>query len=796
MRKRVLLILLFIVGMQCAMAQESLNMGWRFCLGDVIDAEKSDYDDSQWQVVDVPHDFQIHQPWVAPEAGEHADNSDAGSNVASKLSSRGFKAMGIGWYRRTLDVPKTLRGKRLLLDFEGIMYVADVYVNGQHVGKTDYGYVGFEVDITDRVRYGESNIIAVKADTRAPENSRWYTGGGLFRDVRLLVKNRDLSFARHPLHITTRENRYVDIEVETICRTRQDSVTLQIALRDPSGQLILERRHTVHRHRAMRNEELLLPEVDVKQPKLWSCNEPNLYTLQVRLLADDGTTLDEATSEFGIRTIDYSPDHGFRLNGEKVLLKGVADHHSLGALGAAAYERAIEKRILLLKEFGVNHIRTSHNPYSESFLRLCDRHGILVVDELYDKWLDRYCGGRGSFMTLWQNDVPEFVKRDRNHPCVVMWSLGNELQQYNTLPFNDFGVTQYRLMRELLLRYDTTRPTTVAMHPRYRSLDTDSLPCDLAQQTDIAAYNYRYMYFPGDARRFPDMVFYQSEASVSAMGPNFFDMDLSKVVGLAYWGAIDYLGESGGWPAKGWAQGVFDISLEPKPKAYLMKSMFCEQTPVVHIGIRGVADNRMWNGIDVGNAAEVDCWSCLNGQEQDVCVYTNADEVELLLNGKSLGIKPNVRSDAKRRNQVMFEKVPYADGRLTAVARNSGKEVARHELQTTGPAVALKIALEPSADGIFHADGSDLAHLRIYAVDARGRRVYDATGEVTVSAEGLTAVCSGNIASDERFTDGHAPLYHGTVLAILRAGTQPKMLTVTATCPGLKSATTRVSVFY
>lgn len=786
--KNIFLSTIFALSSISASAQECLNFGWRFHLGDVKGAEQVAYDDASWQTVNVPHDYQVAQPWIAPAADEKADHSDAGSNVVSKLSSRGFKEMSIGWYRRVMDVPASLKGKRILLDFEGIMYVGDVYLNGKQVGRTDYGYVGFEIDITKHVRWGEPNIIAVKADTRNPENSRWYTGGGLFRDVRLVVKNADLSLARHPLFIRTRDNKYVDINVEAICQTKQDSVSMQVVVKDPQGRVVYDRQHRVRRHRQMRAEELPLPAITIADAQLWSCDAPNLYTAQVTLLSESGKAVETYTEQFGIRTVEYGPDFGMRLNGHKVLLKGIANHHTLGALGAAAYETAMEKRILLLKQFGINHVRTSHNPYSESFLRLCDKYGILVVDELYDKWLIQYCGGRGDFASLWQYDLPEFVKRDRNHPSVIMWSMGNELQQYNTLPYNDFGVTQYRLMRQLLHRYDDTRLSTVAMHPRYRSLDTDSLPCDLAIATDIASYNYRYMYFPGDGRRFPDMKFYQSEASVSAMGQNYFEMELDKVIGLSYWGLIDYLGESGGWPAKGWAQGVFDISLEPKPKAYYMKSFFCPDTPVVHIAIRGAEKTKMWNGINIGNASEVDYWSPSNGARQNVGVYTNAEEVELLLNGKSLGVKKNPVEDAKRRNQVMFSDVQYADGRLVAIARTGGREVARHEIATTGKAVALKIELEPSADGAWNADGMDLAHLRIYAIDGKGRRVYDATGEVTIEAEGLIAVNSGNINSHEIFTDNHAPLYNGTVLAILRAGNEQKRVTVTATCPGMKSA--------
>lgn len=239
----------------------------------------------------------------------------------------------------------------------------------------------------------------------------------------------------------------------------------------------------------------MLDSIPLSNPQLWSCDHPYLYTAVVSLYRNDGTVADRVSEQFGVRTFEFSPQFGLKLNGEKVILKGIANHHTLGSLGAAAYPRAIEKRIKLLKSFGFNHIRCSHNPYSEDLYRLCDKYGIIVIDELYDKWLQQYAGGRTPWTNLWQHDIPEWVKRDRNHPSVALWSLGNELQTYTNLPFNDWGVTAYRLQRELVKRYDPTRLTTVAMHPRGRSEETDSLPCDLAKITDIQAYNYRYAYF-------------------------------------------------------------------------------------------------------------------------------------------------------------------------------------------------------------------------------------------------------------------------------------------------------------
>ena len=761
---------------------ENLNFGWEFRLNN----------EGQWRKINVPHDFQIEQPWVAPAADEKADNTDVAANIKSRLSSRGFKEMAKGYYRYHLNPSAELKGRRVLLDFEGIMYTADVLLNGQLVGTTNYGYVGFEIDLSDRLKYGEDNLIEVIADTREPGNSRWYTGGGLFRNVSLVTTPRDLYFERHPLYITTCDNRYVSISAEFTNRTNKAThVALEIL--DPDGQTAYCDTIAIKRHRGTRRQEArIATDIAINNPKIWDLDTPYLYTTKAKLLREDGTVADETNDQFGIRTIEFGPAFGLKLNGRKVLLKGYANHHTLGALGAAAYPKAIEKRILLMKEFGMNHIRTSHNPYSRDFIRLCDKHGILIVDELYDKWTRQHTGGKVPFEQLWQYDVPEWIKRDRNSPSVILWSLGNELQQDPNQPFNDFGVTMYKLQKTLLQRYDSTRLVTVAMHPRYRNWDTDSLPHDLAIQTDIQAYNYRYMYFPGDGRRFPWMTFYQSEASISAMGQNYFEMNLDRVIGLAYWGAIDYLGESQGWPAKGWAQGVFDISLEPKPKAYYMRSFFKPDEPLVHIAVIDSKNEIMWNGVQTGNDGMSDHWNRQPGTKLNLITYTNADEVELLLNGKSLGRKQNPTNDAKLRNQIRWNDITYADGRLEAIAYTAGKAVARHKIETTGKAVRLIATPE---DNTSQADGTDLMHVRIQAVDSKGRRVPMAQDELRFAVQGdatIVAVSSGNHNSDELNVTDHRHLWNGSAMVILRAGKSPSKIVLNTSADNFKTLATKL----
>ena len=765
----------------------SINQGWQFHRGDVKNISELKATQSGDEVVNLPHDFLIGQDWVAPDASERPDNSDAGSNVRSRLSPRGFKEMGIGWYRYQLTPKDEWKGKRIMLDFQGIMLVGDVYLNGQRIGGTDYGYLGFDIDLSKLLKWGEANEITVKADTRNPNNSRWFTGAGLYRDVNLIITDKDLFFPRHPLFIRTVDNKEVKIQANIINQQKlakgqgKAEIPVEVRILDADGKVVAQQKSNIDFNAKWRDREYELPGISLENAQLWSPDSPYLYTAEVTLYDNEGNVADQIREPFGVRTIEMNSQQGLLVNGKKVLLKGYANHHTLGALGAAAYPRAIEKRLKMMKEFGFNHVRTSHNPYSEDFLKICDRLGILVVDELYDKWLTQYAGGRVEWESLWQKDIPEWVKRDRNHPSVILWSLGNELQQYSNLPFNDWGVTAYKIQKELLHRYDDTRLTTVAMHPRYRNIETDSIPADLAVATEVNSYNYRYMYFPGDMKRYPEKTFYQSEASVAAMGPNFYEMDRDKVLGLAYWGAIDYLGESMGWPVKGWNQGVFDLSLQPKPDAYFVKSMFSEE-PTVHIGvIEKAGDNIQWNGINVSAGKLSENWNREAGEKFSLYTYTNGDEVELFLNGKSLGVKKN-SEDPKLRSRIKWDNIAYAPGTLVAVAKKNGKVVARHQIETTGEAVALKLV--PDAEN-WHADGKDLLHVRIYAVDKKGRRVVNvkdakAFDKLTFTVKGeanIVAVDNGNIASDELHIGKtqlektiQRNLFQGSALVILRAG--------------------------
>ena len=781
--------LLFVAMAQAEGERQSVlfNFDWKFKLGETPGAEKNDFDDSGWRSLDLPHDFQIEMPW-----NEKANRS------------RGFKDMATGWYRKTFSADAAWKGRRVVLDFEGIMLHGDAYLNGQKIGGTNYGYLGFEADVTRLLRYDRPNVLAVHCSTGEAKNSRWYTGGGLFRDIHLILKD-SVCIARHGICIRTPKvseteaSVEVQVEVEGI-RNKKYDLTIETRIYAPDGRQVGETRVAAPKDNKQPTVEVALPAVTIAEPQLWWCEQPNLYTAEVRLLLD-GRTTDCLRERFGIRTVEFSKEFGFKLNGKKIFLQGIANHHDLGAVGAAAHERAIGRMMDRIKAFGFNHIRTSHNPYSEAFLRMADEKGLLIVDELYDKWSNTLAwAGRKPWTTIWWENLMEWVKRDRNHPSVILWSLGNELQFQEErcgFPTRDWGVTTYDIMNTMVKRLDPTRKTTVAMYParaggivkhsaEYR-LEENIVPPELAQHTEVASFNYCWEDYQKYLKKAPHMIVYQSEATTNELSAPFFGMDRDRMVGLAYWGAIEYWGESNIWPKKGWDYSFFRHSLEPNSQAYLIKSIFKPEEPMVHIGIAGKVDTLWWNDIVVGQTRVSSHWNREAGKRYTVYTYTNGDEVELFVNGKSQGVKKN--DDKKKPNVVTWKGIAYEPGTIRAVARKNGQPYAQHQLETAGKATRLVMETE-NAD--WRADGMDLQYVRVYATDAKGRVVPTHEGEVTFSVDGparLIAVDNGDHSSDDLFDGNRKRLYEGFAMAIVRASREAGKVKITASCDGLKPAT-------
>lgn len=745
------------------------------------------------RTVSVPHDFQMEMPW----------RKEAGGN-------RGFKPMGAAWYRNSFISDAAWGEDRVFLDFEGLMCNGDVWVNGEKVASSEYGYLGFEVDITKHVKsVGGTNSVEVWTSTGHLGGARWYTGGGIYRPVR--IKTRPVrSIARHGIFVTTpnvsatsavvrvqlelegfqlktkifESNNAVDSLAAT---SRVEAIAV---VRDHNGKVAGETRGDVPMMDYRRRTEFLLPDVTVSNPSLWDIDSPMLYLVEVRLVKD-GAVIDSDVSRFGIRKVEFSPKFGFRLNGRKVFLKSMSNHSDYGAVGVAQFERAIERELRQMKAFGFNAVRCSHNPYAECFYRIADEIGLLVVDEFADKWPEGnwLWSGRRPFLSMWPELMTEWIRRDRNHPCVILWSLGNELQQserYSGYDTGDWGVTTYRMMDVFAKRLDPTRLTTVGLFPtragavylkdpRYKVKPLR--PPELAEVMDVASFNYRYEDYADYLKWNQNIILFQSEASTSKWLEPYLEMDRDRTVGVSWWGAIEYWGESNCWPKKGWNYSFFSHALEPYPQAYLIKSGLNPHEPLTHIGIVGDRGERLiWNDIHSGQYLLTENWNPNGKSTRDVFVFSNSDRVELFLNGRSLGVKNT------EANVAQWTNIVYEAGLIEARGANGSA----HAIETTGAAVSLELVEESPGD--WRPNGCDLKYIRIYAKDSEGRRVPDASSFLTVKVDGaaqLYALDNGDHYTDELFNVDRKAMKDGFMLAILKSGRQPGKVKVHVQGEGL-----------
>lgn len=785
------------------------NFGWRFMLGNPEGAEQEGYDDSNWRQLDLPHDFQFEQPWDEAAGG-----------------ARGWKGQCEGWYRKTFLAPEVWQGLQVLLDFEGLMYYGDVYVNGKKVASSEYGYLGFETEISKHLHYGGENVVAVYANSGKPRASRWYTGAGLFRDVYLKLRN-PTHIARHGIYLSPTLSKgegadagknhpsfggdtgevFITVDVAGFPHGsgQQPTTLVRATIKDEKGSVLGMSSAEVPTLTKHSHDEIVLPPIDLTSPILWDLDNPYLYYIDVDLYVDS-LLVDHQTERFGVRHIEYSPDFGFKLNGKKVFLKGIANHHDLGALGAASFDDAIRRQFRVMKQFGFNCLRCSHNPYSPSLTRIADEEGILIVDELIDKWSDdEYWGGRKPFMQIWPSLIQEWITRDRNCPSVILWSLGNELQtrpKWSGYDTNDWGITTYRIFDQMVKRYDRTRPTTVAMFParagairEEKEFKTYFAPPELALATEVSSFNYQWDCYPKYFEYKPDMILFQSEAVTNQMTAPFWGMDRNRTVGLAYWGAIEYWGESNKWPKKGWNYSFFRHTLWPNPQAWLIRGAFEPEKPVVRIGVLTGSETVSWNAVDVGQKTYTEFWNCPEGSRQQVTTFTNCDEIELLLNGASLGRQQNDTTDVFKRGIIKWE-VPYQPGKLTAIAYNQGREVARHQIETAGKAVRLVI--EPEKEKMRNGgnekmrNGMSLQYLTIRAVDKKGNTVPSFSEPLTISIEGtgatLLSLDNGDHYTSDLFGSSVTTkqMYMGQMQVILRSTRQPGKVQVNASTPSLK----------
>ena len=768
---------------------------WRFSKADVKGAEQVSFNDSGWRTVRLPHDWSIEGPYRA----DHA-------------SGTGYLPGGFGWYRKSFSLPESAKGQKVYVEFDGVYRDSDVWINGHPLGHRPYGYSSFEYDLTGHLNFGaRSNVLAVRVDHSEEGDSRFYTGSGIYRHVWLT-----LTAPVHVAHWGSFVHTPVVSDAEAL-------VTVETQVRNDSGAETLVRVVTTLQDAMLTTEGRIAAggsytfaqQGPVAKPKLWSTGEPNLYTAVTRVFVG-GEAVDEVRVPFGIRTIRFDPNLGFFLNGHPEKLKGVCLHHDLGALGAAFSTTALERRLRTLKDLGVNAIRCSHNPMAPELYDLCDRLGLLVMDEAFDEWT----AGKNKWIQGWNvgtpgkdgyheafeewstRDIQDMVRRDRNHPSVILWSIGNEID-YPGDPFghprgrnglkpgmldaNLLPLTARRLIAAVK-GLDGTRLVTQALADTLASNATG-----LASLLDVVGYNYLEQRYAADHAFYPERIILDSENGHSleawrAVAANDY------VAGQFLWTGTDYLGEARAFPARGSTSGLLDLCGFRKPESYLREALWSKR-PMVHAAVRearpsagpqtdfdeGVRRGRLverWNGS--GDARKA----------MDVEVYTNCAAAELWLNGKSLGEK----TVADRLQPVLHWEVPNEPGVVRVVGRSDGREAARFELATAGPPDHLE--LHADLNSLAAAD-ADVASIEIRVVDAQGLRVPDAAQRIEVKVAGagtLAALDSADIRDITPVQAGDRKPYDGRILAIVRAGTSPGMITVRATAAGLKPGEMSISV--
>jgi len=778
----------------------NFDLGWKFFEGDAPGAEAPAFHDSAWRKLNLPHDWSIEGPYAATNA-----------------AGTGYLPGGIGWYRKSFPLAAGDRPRRFFIDFDGVYRDSDVWINGHALGHRPYGYSSFEYELTPYLNFGGApNVLAVRVDHSEFADSRWYTGSGIYRHV-WLVSTQPVHVAHWGTYIYTPlvspSEALVTIEARAVNQLPRDAlVRLTASVEDPAGKELASSSSESRVPAGVTAEFVQQPVVP--NPALWSTTSPTLYTAVVRVYAD-GQLADEYRTPFGIRTLRFDADRGFFLNGISTKLKGVCIHHDLGALGSAFSEAALERRLKTLKSIGVNAIRCSHNPMAPELYDLCDRLGLLVLDEAFDEWTagkHKWIAGwnRGkpgldgyheAFQQWSTRDIQDMVLRDRNHPSVVLWSIGNEIDypgdpfghprgRYGLKPGMLDGNVLPAIARRLIAAVkalDDTRPVTQAL------ADIDaSNATGLANLLDVAGYNYLEQFYARDHQRYPGRIILGTENSHSlaawrAVAANQY------VLGQFLWTGVDYLGESRAYPARGSTSGLLDFCGFRKPLSYLREALWGDR-PMVYAAAyeaRPGAGPRTDFAAGARPGRLVEHWNWAQDARKTIPVeaYTNCDTVELFLNGRSLAEKPV----ADPLEPVLRWDVPNEPGTVRVVGKLQGREAATFELATAG--APRRLELLPDRDR-FSADSEDLVSIEIRVTDAQGRRVFAANQPITVQVTGSAGLAALDSADPTDITLASSPrrnAFEGRILAIVRSTGQPGTVTVRASSPGLESGETTLS---
>ncbi len=757
---------------------DNFDANWRFQKSDAPGGELNDFNDTAWRKLHVPHDWSIEGPF-------------AETNLTGGAGA--FLPSGLCWYRKHFTLPKTDEGKSVFIEFDGVMQNSDVWINGHHLGRRPFGYVSFSYELNGHLNFGKTeNVIAVRCDTSEQPASRWYSGAGIYRHVRLVV-TEPVHIAENGIFVSTpqisKTNATVHLQISVTNETGSArEISLGAAVHGPPhsapdgsyGVAGQSKPVTV----PASNSVAVAFDVEIPwTPRLWDLEHPDLHDVQVRLLAD-GKTLDENNVSFGIRSAEFTPTNGFVLNGKKVVLYGVCLHHDGGAFGAAVPLGIWEARLKTLRTLGVNAIRTAHNPPAPEFLDLCDRLGFLVMDEFFDCWtVQKNPYDYHLFFNDWSaRDAADAVRRDRNHPSVILYSIGNEIHD---TPKPAIAIPIASNLVAVCHAHDPTRPVTQALFRPNVSHDYDN---GLADLLDVVGTNYRDNELLAAQRAKPSRKIVGTEQRHDRQTWLWL-RDNPSHAGQFLWTGVDYLGESRHWPVVNHSSGLLDRTGAIKPMAFERDSWWNDQ-PVLHLARRTAPNDRMPNdpgygGEELHTQVQFADWTSRNPAPHDETVeaYSNCDEVELFLNSKSLGAK-KINRDASPR----VWKVPFAPGTLKAVAKNGGKVVAQDELRTAGKAAKIILStatkkISPSFDAV--------AIVRARVVDADGITVPRADDLISFQVSGpgvIACVDSGDTVSHELFQASVRRAFQGECVAFVKVTAAGK-ISVTVTANGLKKST-------
>jgi len=788
----------------------SFNQDWRFFKGEAKGAQRPDFNDSRWRSLELPHDWAIEGPF------DRKYNPHSGA----------LPFYGVGWYRKRFHLPAAAKDLHVSVEFDGAMSNSRVWLNGRELGGRPYGYIGFVLDLTPHLNFEKDNVLAVRL---APEDrsSRWYPGAGIYRNVWLHI-TAPIHVAHWGTYITTPSvsGAAATLAIRTEIRNRNSGparIILETTILDAAGKEVA--RTAAEQNVPAESTRAADVGVEVARPQRWDIDSPYLYQA-VSTIRQGRTVLDRYVTPFGIRTIAFDKTQGFSLNGRRLKMRGVCMHHDLGALGAAVNRRATRRQLEIMKRMGVNAIRTSHNPPSPELLEFCDRLGLLVMDEAFDMWQKpKIPNGHGKYFKQWaERDLRDMICRDRNHPSIVLWSIGNEILEQSDP--EGWKIAQW--LTGICRQEDPTRPVTAGFNQ-----SADAIRNGLAAQVDIPGFNYKPWEYAGILKDHPEWIIVGAETSscVSSRGTYHLPIEkyqkhpslqltsydiiappwayapdvefdaqdkLPNVLGEFVWTGFDYLGEptpfflgrgasQTDWPARSSYFGIVDLAGFPKDRYYLYQSLWTRE-PMVHLLPH-------WN------------WAGHENRDIPVMVYTNADEAELFLNGRSLGRKargsepvvipvgPNVSKQGTFATKYRLKwQVPYTPGVLRAAAYRNGKLVASKEVRTAGP--PAKLSLEPDRKRIL-ADGQDLSFVTVRVEDKDGNLCPEAANSVRFRVEGagrIEAVDNGNPATVEPFQSDSRKAFNGLCLLIVRSRRgQAGTIKVAAASDGLQPAAAEVT---